>query len=111
MSTYAVTDTAALPDPLPADVTVLDVRQPEEWAAGHVAGAVHIPLGELTQRTADLPDGPLLVVCRVGARSERACGWLARQGYDVTNLAGGLQDWEDAGRPLVDDHGAPGQVA
>ena len=57
----------ALPDPLPADVAVLDVREPDEWAAGHVPGAVHIPLAELPGRVDLVPAGQVLVVCRSGA--------------------------------------------
>jgi len=92
-----------VPDPLP--VPVLDVREDDEWAAGHIAGAVHIPLQELPGRLADLPDGQTLVVCKVGGRSAQAVGYLAQQGYEVVNLAGGMLDWQAAGRPMVAETG------
>lgn len=95
-----------VPDPLPAGLAVLDVREPVEWEAGHVDGALHIPLAELTTRVGDLPDAQTLVVCRVGSRSAHAVAYLAQQGYDVVNLDGGLLDWEGAGRPLVSETGA-----
>ena len=57
-----------VPQPLPEALHVLDVREPEEWAAGHIEGALHIPLQQVPQRLEELPtDGQLLVVCHVGA--------------------------------------------
>jgi rhodanese-related sulfurtransferase len=99
-----------VPDPLPEGLAVLDVREPEEWAAGHVEGAVHIPLGELGERLADVPDGQVLVVCKVGGRSARATAWLAAQGRDAVNLDGGMLEWEAAGRPMVSEGSQPAQV-
>lgn len=93
-----------VPDPLP--VAVLDVREDDEWAAGHIDGAVHIPLGELPGRIADVPDGQTLVVCKVGGRSAQAVAYLSQQGYDVVNLAGGMLDWHAAGRPMVSETAA-----
>lgn len=105
--TVAVT---GVPDPLPEGLAVLDVREPVEWAHGHIAGAVHIPLGELVQRLDELPEGQVLVVCKVGGRSGQAVGYLAQQGHDVVNLAGGMLQWEAAGRPMVSDTGGTPQV-
>ena len=105
-----------VPDPLPEGVAVLDVREPDEWAAGHIAGALHIPLGVLPVRideVAALQEGGVaqtLVVCKVGGRSAQAVAYLAQQGYDVVNLAGGMLDWEAAGRPMVSETGAPAYV-
>ena len=99
-----------VPDPLPDGLAVLDVREPAEWAHGHIEGAVHVPLMELPERLADLPQGQTLVVCKVGGRSAQAVGYLAQQGYDVVNLDGGMLDWEAAGRPMVSDTGQPPQV-
>lgn len=99
-----------VPDPLPDDLTVLDVREDDEWVAGHVDGAVHVPLSELAGRLGDVPGGRTLVVCKVGGRSARAVAWLSAQGYDVVNLDGGMLDWEAAGRPMVSETGAPAQV-
>jgi len=102
--------TTELPNPLPEGVSVLDVREPVEWAHGHIAGSVHIPLMELVQRLAEVPAGRTVVVCRVGARSAQAAAYLAQQGYDVANLDGGLVEWVGDGRPLVSDTGRPAQV-
>jgi rhodanese-related sulfurtransferase len=101
---------SGVPDPLPEGLAVLDVREPQEWAAGHIEGAVHIPLGELAERIDEVPEGQTLVVCKVGGRSGRAVGYLAQQGRDVVNLDGGMLDWEAAGRAMVSETGAPPQV-
>jgi rhodanese-related sulfurtransferase len=104
-----------LPTVVPTEVadgvTILDVREDDEWEAGHIAGSTHVPLSELPGRAADVPDtDPLLVVCRVGGRSAQVTAWLRGQGREATNLAGGLQAWAGAGRPLVTDAGTPGIV-
>ena len=97
---------------LPTDVTILDVREDDEWVVGHIAGSVHVPLSQLPGRAPDIPPtDPLVVVCRVGSRSAQVTAWLASQGRDAVNLAGGLDAWADAGRPLVTDDGSPGAVA
>lgn len=84
------------------DWVVLDVREPHEWAAGHIEGARHIPMGELPTRVGELdPQDRTLVVCHVGGRSARVTAWLHQQGYDVANLAGGMDAWEMAQRPVV----------
>ncbi|QIG45318.1 rhodanese-like domain-containing protein [Nocardioides anomalus] len=101
---------SGVPDPLPEGVSVLDVREPVEWAHGHVEGALHIPLGQLTQRLDEVPEGQTLVVCKVGGRSAQAVAWLAQQGRDVVNLDGGMLEWEAAGRPMVSETGQPPQV-
>ncbi len=99
-----------VPDPLPDGLSVLDVREPVEWAHGHVAGSVHIPMAEVPTRLEEVPDGQVLVVCKVGARSARVAGYLVQQGRDAVNLDGGLLDWEAAGRALVSDTGRPPMV-
>ncbi|WP_308043176.1 rhodanese-like domain-containing protein [Nocardioides mangrovi] len=98
---------AQVPDPLPEGLVVLDVREPDEWAHGHIEGALHVPLSLLPVRLAELPTEQTLVVCKVGGRSGQAVMWLQQQGYDVVNLAGGMLDWEAAGRPMVSDTGQP----
>ena len=91
---------------------VLDVREPEEWNAGHVEGAASIPMGELSARQGDIPEGAhLVVVCRSGGRSARAVQALVAAGYDASNLVGGLEAWVQAGNPLVTDTGSAGIVA
>ncbi|MBB3042317.1 rhodanese-like domain-containing protein [Nocardioides sp. LMS-CY] len=99
-----------VPDPLPEGLVVLDVREPVEWAYGHIEGALHIPLSLLPLRLDELPAGQTLVVCKIGGRSAQAVSWLQQQGYDAVNLAGGMLDWEGAGRPMVSDTGQPPQV-
>ncbi|MEO9322428.1 rhodanese-like domain-containing protein [Nocardioides sp. C4-1] len=101
---------SGVPDPLPEGLAVLDVREDVEWRAGHIDGAVHVPLGELAGRLGDLPEGQTLVVCKVGGRSGQAVAWLAQQGYDVVNLDGGMLEWQAAGRPMVAEGDAPPQV-
>jgi rhodanese-related sulfurtransferase len=97
--TVNVTDVS---DPTTDDWVVLDVREPHEWAAGHIEGAVHIPLGDLLARVGELdPHHRTVVVCSVGGRSARATAWLHQQGHDVANLAGGMDAWEEAQRPVV----------
>lgn len=97
---------AGVPDPLPEGLAILDVRETVEWRAGHIEGAVHIPLSELPSRVGDVPDAQTLVVCKVGGRSAQAVAYLAQQGHDVVNLDGGMLDWEATGRPMVGESGA-----
>jgi rhodanese-related sulfurtransferase len=98
---------SGVPDPLPDGLAVVDVREPVEWHYGHIEGSIHIPMGELTSRLDEVPEGQTLVVCKVGARSAQAVMWLSQQGRDVVNLDGGLLDWESAGRALVSETGQP----
>lgn len=100
----------ALPDPLPEGVSYVDVREADEWAAGHIEGAVHIPLSLLPVRLGDLPSGDLVLVCKVGGRSAQAAMYLGQQGFGVVNLAGGMLDWEAAGRPMVSETNQPPSV-
>ena len=94
---------------VPDDAVILDVREQDEWDAGHAPSAVHIPLGELPSRLGDLPDDQetLAVVCRSGGRSSRAVAWLSQQGFDVANLDGGMRAWRGAGKPLVGAGSSP----
>ena len=96
-------------DDLQPDAVMVDVRESDEWAAGHAPNAIHIPLGELPARLGELPDtdDTIAIVCRSGGRSGRAVQWLAQQGFDVANVEGGMRAWEIAGKPLRGDHGAP----
>jgi rhodanese-related sulfurtransferase len=90
---------------------LLDVREDEEWVAGHGPDAHHIPMGAVSDRIAEVPtDRTVVCICRVGGRSGAVAGALADAGYDVRNLAGGMQAWEAAGFPVVDDAGNGGQV-
>lgn len=103
---------AGVPDPLPEGLLVIDVREDDEWAAGHVDGSVHVPLMELGTRGAELPAAEqTLVVCRSGNRSAHATAYLRQLGVEAVNLAGGLVAWQAAGRPLVTSAGQPGICA
>ena len=94
-----------------ADHHLVDVREDDEWLAGHIEGAQHIPLGELGERLGELPTGRSIVaVCRSGGRSGAAVRGLKQLGYDAENLDGGVTAWTRAGLPLVDDAGRPGRV-
>ncbi|KQT90750.1 sulfurtransferase [Marmoricola sp. Leaf446] len=99
-------EVAQVPDPLPAGVTVLDVREPVEWQHGHIDGALHVPLTQVPDRLEELPqDQQLLVVCKVGGRSAQATAFLREKGFEAVNLAGGMIDWADADRPMVAETG------
>lgn len=83
------------------EAVLLDVREPEEWRAGHAPAAEHLPLTELRARLDEVPrDRPLLAICRSGGRSEQVAVALDGLGYDVANVRGGMQAWAKAGLPL-----------
>jgi rhodanese-related sulfurtransferase len=95
-------DAGALAELHATGVTVIDVRNPDEYEAGHVPGARLIPLPEVSDRVDEVPGGtPVYVICALGGRSRKACELLAAQGRDVTNVAGGTKGWIDAGRPVT----------
>jgi rhodanese-related sulfurtransferase len=92
---------ADLDDDLLAEAFVLDVREPDEWARGHIEGATHIPLGQLQERVGEVPLGQkVLCVCAVGGRSGMATQFLASEGRDAMNLDGGMHAWQASGRPV-----------
>lgn len=94
------------------DLPVLDVREADEWAAGKISGALHIPMGEVPGRLAEIPDDETVaVICRSGQRSERVATWLRHQGYDAVNVTGGMQAWQQDGREIQGPHGREGRVA
>ncbi len=84
------------------NVQIIDVREPDEFAAGHLPGARLIPLGQLPARTGELdPSQPIVVVCRSGNRSATATEFLLKCGFqNVRNLAGGMIAWVQAGHPV-----------
>lgn len=92
---------------VPSGARILDVREDNEWEAGHAEGAVHIPLGELPDRFGELdPDEDLHIICRSGGRSLRAAEWLEGHGYTAINISGGTGAWLEAGKPMVSETGA-----
>jgi rhodanese-related sulfurtransferase len=92
---------------LPADAYLIDVREEDEWQAGHAPDAVHLPMTQVPERLAEIPaEGNVVIVCRSGHRSAEVVRYLMGQGYgNVRNLADGMFGWVAAGRPLVSEDG------
>lgn len=94
------------------EVQLVDVRETGEWMAGHIDGALHLPMGELADRRDELADDrPIVAVCRSGARSAQVTAALQRAGYEAHNLDGGMQAWATADLPFVAEGDAPPYVA
>ena len=92
----------------PLDGFYLDVRDADEWRAGHIPFAHHVPLRRLPYHLGELPrDRTIVCVCRVGARSAQAAAFLTRHGYRAVNLDGGMAAWRAAWRPLVSETELP----
>ena len=91
---------------------LLDVREPDEWEAGHAPDAHHLPMMEIPARLAEVPtDVDVVVVCRSGGRSGQVVSYLIGNGWDnVRNLDGGMQSWSAVGRDLVSENGQPARV-
>lgn len=87
---------------------LIDVREDDEWAAGHAPDAVHVRLGDLDP--AAYTSEPILVVCRSGARSSKALTALTDAGRTAHNLAGGMEAWDRAGQSVIRDDGTAGSV-
>ena len=100
------------PDEVADDAYLLDVREPDEWEAGHAPGAQHVPMMEIPARLADIPtDREVVVVCRSGGRSGQVVSYLMGNGWDnVRNLDGGMQVWAAVGRDVVSENGQPARV-
>ena len=97
---------------LPAGVFLVDVREDDEWTAGHAPDALHVRLGELGARTHELPrDEDVYLICRSGARSAYAAQLLTSEGWKAVNVADGMTGWAVAGRPMVSENGADPFVA
>ena len=76
-------------------ITILDVREVDEFQAGHIQGAVNAPLSTLEERYSQLEAGKrYYVICQGGKRSERACQFLETKGFDVVNVEGGMNQWK-----------------
>jgi rhodanese-related sulfurtransferase len=94
------------------DAYLLDVREPDEWEAGHAPGAHHLPMMEVPARMAEIPaDSEVVVVCRSGGRSGQVVSYLMGNGWEnVRNLDGGMQSWAAQGRDVVSENGQPARV-
>ena len=94
-----------------AGAFLLDVRNDDEWTAGHAPGAHYVTLQQVPTRAGEVPtDRAVMVVCRAGGRSAQATEWLVANGVDAHNVLGGMQAWAAAGLPVVTDAGGPGTV-
>jgi len=98
---------------VPDGAYILDVRELDEWEAGHPPDAHHVPMMTIPARVADVPtDEQVVVLCRHGHRSAQVVGFLASRGLDnVVNLDGGIVEWVAAGRPIVTDDGRDPYIA
>ena len=93
---------------LGAGCALVDVREPDEYEAGHIEGAVAMPLATVPERLAEFPTAsPVYLVCAMGGRSARAVEFLRAQGIDAVNVAGGTQGWIESGRAVVHGSGTP----
>jgi glyoxylase-like metal-dependent hydrolase (beta-lactamase superfamily II)/rhodanese-related sulfurtransferase len=90
------------------DFVLLDVREPQEYAQGHVPGAVNVPQADVASRLEELPrDRPLVTICQHGARSLRAAQFLKQSGFSrVESVSGGTEGWRAAGKDLAVDEAA-----
>lgn len=97
MSSFATITPAELKQRLAngESLTMVDVREDEEVAHGMIPGAIHIPLGQLAERSAEIPDASeVIMICRSGGRSGKACEYLRSVGIEgVTNMTGGMLEW------------------
>ncbi len=110
-SPVAQVDVVDLPTEFGSAALLLDVREDDEWSRGHAAHALHIPMGEVPVRLAEVdPDADVFVICHAGGRSQRVAQFLQHNGYRPANVNGGMLAWAAAGRPVVTDTGAPGTV-
>ena len=97
---------------LPAGAFLLDVREDDEWEAGHAPDAVHVRLGELGARAGELPrDRDVYIICRSGVRSAYAAQALGGAGLNAVNVADGMTGWAVAGLPMISQDGAEPYVA
>ncbi len=85
------------------EAVIVDVREPYEYEGARVEGARLVPLGELTERLAELPaDRTFYVMCHSGVRSAQATAFLAERGFDAVDVLGGILGWYHAGLPIVE---------
>ena len=90
---------------------LLDVREDDEWEAGHAAAATHVRLSEIPSRVDEVPgDRTVIAICRAGGRSQQAAEFLRAQGIDAVNMAGGMWAWAAADLDVVTGSGEAGAV-
>ena len=99
-----------------SEAVILDVREDYEWTAGHIDGALHIPMNSVPGHISADPDtvprdAPVVVICKVGGRSAQVTAWLRTRGYDARNFDGGMLTWAVAHRPMVSEDGSEPEVA
>ncbi|WP_135229189.1 rhodanese-like domain-containing protein [Deinococcus fonticola] len=100
--TYPTVSVQDLKTAVDSGASVLDVRTPQEFAEGHIASAVNLPLDEVAARASEVPGDKLVyVICRSGNRSAQASELLKKAGKDVKNVSGGMNDWMAAGYPVT----------
>ena len=93
-------------------VQLLDVREDDEWSAGRIDGAKHIPLSQLPARLGELNrERTVVTVCRSGGRAGKAAELLSGSGWTAEVMEGGMNSWAEAGLPVTTPDGVPGQVA
>jgi len=83
------------------DAVLVDVREPDEVAEVRVDGAVLLPMSSITDHLDELPEGPVYVLCHAGGRSAKVTQFLEAQGYDATNVEGGITQWQAEGLPVA----------
>ncbi|RCS69359.1 rhodanese-like domain-containing protein [Brachybacterium alimentarium] len=93
------------PSEVPEGAHLIDVREPNEWDAGHAPTAQHIPASSLMENLDKLPedDEALYIVCRGGGRSFQVAQWLNVNGFEAINVAGGMDIWFESGLPIESD--------
>jgi len=96
------------------EIQIVDVREPYEWEAGHIDGAIHIPLADVMagrEQGTLSTDRPVVLVCRSGNRSELATLMLQARGFEAHNLEGGMERWAASDLPFRASDGSEGRVA
>ena len=93
------------PNAIPEGAHLIDVREQNEWDAGHAAHAQHLPASTLMENLDQLPetDDPMYIVCRSGGRSFQVSQWLNANGFEAINVSGGMDQWFESGLPIVAD--------
>jgi rhodanese-related sulfurtransferase len=96
---------------LDGSAVLIDVREANEWEAGHAPQAIHVAMSQLSLAGERLShEVPMIVICRTGRRSDAVVGALKQAGLHAVNLTGGMQAWQQVGGAVVRDDGTPGTV-